>query len=66
MLVVVGVLTLTAYGLYYVGGDRARAFISIAHWTVGLVASAALPVHVILGRRTRARLGPGSGQARQR
>jgi cation transport ATPase len=51
MLVVVGVLTLTAYGLYYVGGDRARGFISIAHWTVGLVASAGLPVHVMLGRR---------------
>ncbi len=54
MLVLVGVLTLSAYGLYYVGGDQARAFISIAHWTVGLVASIGLPVHVVLGRRTKA------------
>ena len=51
MLVVVSVLTLTAYGLYYIGDDRARAFISIAHWTVGLVAAAGLPVHIMLGRR---------------
>ena len=51
MIAVVSALILTAYGLYYVGDDHARAFISIAHWTVGLVAAAGLPAHVILGKR---------------
>ena len=54
MLVVVSALILTAFGLYYIGDDRARAFISIAHWTVGLIASVGLPVHVIMGKRLRA------------
>ncbi|MBS0388397.1 MAG: hypothetical protein JSR15_07930 [Proteobacteria bacterium] len=51
MLAAAGVLTLTAYGLYYIGDDRARSFISFAHWIVGLAASAALPLHVLVGRR---------------
>lgn len=51
MLAVVGTLILTAYGLYYFGDDRVRAFVSLAHWTIGLAAAAALPVHVIVGQR---------------
>ncbi|MGH8253959.1 MAG: hypothetical protein ACRES2_07945 [Steroidobacteraceae bacterium] len=54
-LVVIGVLALSAYGLYYIGNDQARALTSIVHWTVGLIAAAALPAHVILGRRLAAR-----------
>jgi hypothetical protein len=53
-IVLIGVLALSAYGLYYVVDDRARAFIGITHWIVGLVAAGALPLHVILGRRLAA------------
>jgi hypothetical protein len=48
-------LALSAYGLYYIVDDRARAFVSITHWVVGIITAAALPVHVILGRRQSAR-----------
>ncbi len=51
MIVAVCALTLTAYGLYYIGDDRARAMVSLVHWTIGLVAAAGLPVHVIVGRQ---------------
>jgi cation transport ATPase len=54
-LAVIGVLALSAYGLYYIVDDGARTYISVTHWIVGLIAAAALPVHVILGRRQSAR-----------
>jgi hypothetical protein len=66
LMVLLGVLTLTAYGLYYVVGDQARAIISITHWVIGLVASVGLPVHVMLGRRTTGKPGPGNGHGATR
>ena len=56
MLSVVCVLILTAYGLYYVGDDRARAAFSVTHWSVGLAAAALLVLHVVTGRRLNRRL----------
>ncbi len=56
---VVGLLALTGYGLYYLVDDRQRALVSTLHWAVGLAASAALVLHVILGKRWAA-------QARER
>lgn len=53
MLAIVGALALSGYGLYYAGDERLRAWISATHWVIGLAASAALLLHVILGRRTR-------------
>jgi hypothetical protein len=54
-LVVAIALALSAYGLYYIGDDRTRAAVSLTHWIVGLVAAAALPIHVMLGRRQSSR-----------
>lgn len=54
-LVVAIALALSAYGLYYISDDRARAALSVTHWVIGLIAAAALPVHVILGRRQSAK-----------
>jgi cation transport ATPase len=53
MLVIVGALALSGYGLYYAGDERLRPWISATHWVIGLAVSAALLLHVILGRRTR-------------
>jgi len=39
-------LTLTGYGLYYIGGESLRAWIGVAHWVVGLALPALLAVHV--------------------
>jgi magnesium-transporting ATPase (P-type) len=55
------VLTITGYGLYYVGGEKLRAWTSWIHIAVGLALPILLLVHIFLGRRTRP-----SGQSRTR
>lgn len=52
VLVVVGILTLTGYGLYYLVDDAWRSTTSILHWVVGLLAIALLVLHVIRGKRS--------------
>ena len=47
------ILSLTALGLYYVGGDIARSWTSLTHWTVGLSAVPMLLIHVTRGRSRR-------------
>jgi hypothetical protein len=47
-------LTLTGYGLYYVGGESLRTWLSRLHWVPGLLWPIALVVHIYLGHRTRA------------
>ncbi len=47
------VLTLTGYGLYYIGGEELRPFISWAHWTLGSALMLMLMGHIALGRRAR-------------
>jgi thiosulfate reductase cytochrome b subunit len=54
-------LTVTGYGLYYVGGESLRAWTSWVHIAVGLAFPILLLVHIVLGRRTRP-----SGQFRTR
>jgi hypothetical protein len=44
-------LVATGYGLYYVGDEQTRPWISVIHWLVGLVAAASLVVHARLGKR---------------
>lgn len=46
-------LTLTGYGLYYVGGESLRAWLSRLHWLPGLLWPIALVVHIWLGRGSR-------------
>lgn len=47
------VLTVTGYGLYYLGGERVRAWTSWIHLAVGLALPILLLIHIVLGRRTR-------------
>lgn len=51
MLAVVAALVVTGYGLYYVGDEDTRPWISLAHWLTGLTAAVALSLHVYLGKR---------------
>jgi hypothetical protein len=46
-------LTISGYGLYYLGGERLRAWTSWIHLGVGAVLPILLLVHIFLGKRTR-------------
>jgi hypothetical protein len=48
-----GFLILTAYGLYYVGGEKFRTVISYAHASVGLIFPILLTTHIISGSRRK-------------
>ncbi len=45
------ILILTAFGLYYLGSETLRPWISWIHIAAGFSVALALPVHVILGKR---------------
>jgi hypothetical protein len=47
------ILAITALGLYYVGDEISRNWVSITHWALGLVAIPALLIHALIGRRSR-------------
>ena len=53
LLTVFGVLILTGYGLYYIGGESLRSWTSLIHTVVGLAFPAFLIVHIWRGRATR-------------
>jgi len=55
MLFLLALIILTGYGLYYLGDEQTRPWISLVHWLVGLVVAALLPLHVWLGQRGRGR-----------
>ena len=42
----------TALGLYYLGDEGSRAWVSVGHWGVGLAALPLLAIHALLGRRS--------------
>jgi hypothetical protein len=46
-------LAVTALGLYYVGDELSRHWVSITHWVVGLIVVPALLVHALKGRSGR-------------
>jgi hypothetical protein len=46
-------LATSALGLYYLGDEISRSWVSLIHWLVGLIAIPALLVHAIFGRRGR-------------
>ena len=60
MVLIMFVLTLTGYGLYYIGGEELRPFISGAHWLLGSALMPIIVLHIALGRRARHR-EPKSG-----
>jgi len=53
MVSLVSLLALTGYALYYLVDDTERAWASVAHWSLGLIAAAALVLHATLGSRVR-------------
>jgi hypothetical protein len=50
--VMVVALTLSGWGLYYLGDADWRENLALAHWILGLVAGAWLPLHIWRGRRS--------------
>lgn len=52
LLVILGFQILTAYGLYYVGGEDFRPLISWAHLMTGFSLPILLAIHVALGHRS--------------
>ena len=55
MLTLNGALVATAFGLYYIGSEKIRSWISDIHVVVGLSLPVLLFVHIALGKRTRCR-----------
>jgi hypothetical protein len=51
MVILLGLLSLSGLGLYYVGHETMRAWIGNGHWVAGLIATLLLPVHIWRGRR---------------
>lgn len=51
MLIFFGLLTITGYGLYYIGGDRLRDWTSWLHLGLGLALPGMLAVHLWLGKK---------------
>jgi cation transport ATPase len=56
MLAVVAVLGSSGYGLYYVGDEATRPWISAVHWVTGLAAGAGLALHATYGKRAVRRI----------
>ena len=48
------VLILTAFGLYYLGSEAVRPWMSWIHIAAGFLLALMLPLHIVLGRRARA------------
>ncbi len=48
------VLILTAFGLYYLGSETVRPWMSWIHIIAGFCLALMLPLHIVLGRRARA------------
>jgi hypothetical protein len=48
------VLIVTAFGLYYLGSETVRPWISWIHIAAGVLLALMLPLHILLGRRARA------------
>lgn len=49
------ILIVTAFGLYYLGSETLRPWMSWIHIAAGFSVALGLPVHIYLGRRTSAR-----------
>lgn len=44
-------LAFSAAGLYYLGDESWRGWVSVGHWVLGLFAALWLPTHIWIGRR---------------
>jgi hypothetical protein len=55
MLGLVLVLVLSGYGLYYLGDEDTRPWISSVHWIAGIMTTAGMALHIRLGQRATRR-----------
>ena len=55
LLAILALLIITGYGLYYIADEDMRPWLSLTHWGGGLVVVAGLLLHVVRGRKTRAK-----------
>ena len=53
LLGLIGLLTITGYGLYYIGNDTARSFTSLLHLWVGVLAPGILLWHLLYQYRRK-------------
>jgi cation transport ATPase len=63
-LVIYGLLISTAFGLYYVGSEALRPWISTIHIAFGLAVPAVVAAHIMVGRASVAAITP-EGQTRR-
>jgi hypothetical protein len=49
------VLALTGWGLYYVGDEMLREWLSVGHWLIGVSAAPLLTLHVLTGKARAAK-----------
>jgi hypothetical protein len=59
-----GLLILSGYGLYYLGGEGTRRLVSPLHWAIGLLLPVGLAWHIREGRRLRRKRTCGGGPPR--
>jgi cation transport ATPase len=55
MLSLLAIIILSGYGLYYLGDEQTRPWISLIHWIIGLLVATVLPLHVWLGLKGKVR-----------
>lgn len=55
LVIAIGVLVVSGYGLYYVVSDELRPIASVVHWVVGLGSVLAMAGHVVVSVRHAAR-----------
>ncbi|HTY92838.1 MAG TPA: hypothetical protein VMC02_03050 [Steroidobacteraceae bacterium] len=55
LLLLLGLLALSGYGLYYLVNDEWRAWTGVVHWITGLAAVGLLGLHALLGKRVARR-----------
>ncbi len=65
-LAIYGLLIVTAFGLYYLGSEAVRPWISYIHIAFGLAVPAVITAHVMVGRASVAANAPEGQGARRR
>lgn len=56
MLAATAFLVITGWGLYYLGNETLRAWLSVGHWAIGAAGAPLLVVHMLVGRRQKDRI----------
>ena len=46
-------LLLTGWGLYYLGDESLRGWLSVGHWAIGAAGAPLLLIHLLVGRRPK-------------